>query len=332
MVRLLERAFRRVLARQFSLLLLIPVVAVLAAAKPTLADWPEKDLTLIVPGAAGGATDVLARLVAAGIEEKLGRAVLVENRPGANGMIGARQAAMAPADGYTLLMTTNSTWTSRYVTKDPSFDPVEALDPVIMIADIVQVISASPQSGIKTFAQMLEKAKASPGGLRYGTSGQGSVGHLAMSLLEKRAGVKLTHIPYKATPALSVDLAGGSIDLVLSALPTQLELIKSGKVNGVAVTSLKRSRLAPDIPTVAESGLDGFSTSVWLAIAAPKGTPPEVVNKLNQALNDYLSGPALAKFSDLGFEPSGGTPEEQRTRVTKDLETWVPVIETLGSN
>jgi tripartite-type tricarboxylate transporter receptor subunit TctC len=299
-----------------------------APAARAQAAYPVKPLTLVVPFAPGGTTDILARIVADGLGKRLGQAVIVDNRGGAGGNIGAAAVASAAADGYTLLMGyngTNAINPSLY--RKLSWDPVRSFDPVSLVARVNNVVVVTPQLPVNTLPELVAYAKANPGKLNYGSAGAGSIFHLAGEMLSHQTGVAMTHIPYKgAAPALT-DLMAGQVQVMFSTIPTALPFIKSGKLRAIAVTGAQRSPLFPNLPSAAEAGFRDMVVDSWFAVFAPHGVPAPIQARLSQSLRELLADPAVArKFEEQGADVRTSTPAELAALLAQDLKHWRTVV------
>jgi tripartite-type tricarboxylate transporter receptor subunit TctC len=289
--------------------------------------WPSRVATIVVAFPAGGPTDVLARAVAADLADKLGQQFVVENRSGAGGNVGAASVAKAAADGYTLLFATTSVVNNRFMYRNVSFDADRDFVPIILISKTPIVLVAAPATGLKGLDTLIARAKANPGKLNLGSPGHGTVAHIAAESLQKLAGFKLTHVPYRGSAPMIADLLGNQIDVVTDLLPTQIPLLRAGKYAGVAVTSSARSAVLPDLPTVAESGFPGFEASSWNAILAPTGTSPDVIGKLNTTVNAYLaSDKGKQDLAKLDMQAGSGTPEDLKAFMAREVDKWGPII------
>ena len=310
---------RRILAA-LALLAAIP----LAYAQP----WPNKPVKIIVPFPAGGPTDVLTRVLAEKLAQSLGQPVVVENKPGAGGSIGADLAAKSPPDGYTLVMATGSTHSvGPYLNPKLPYDPVKDFTPVIYVGNSTNVLLVSPVLGVNNVRELIALAKSKPGGLNYATSGIGSVAHLTSEMFASMAGIKMTHVPYKGTQLSITDLVAGQVSLLFDSTITGKPHIEQGRLKGLAVSSRKRSSILPDIPTVDESGLPGFDSWNYFGIWGPAGLPPAVVQRVNAEMNKILVDPAVkARFLTLGFEITGGTPEQFAEVIASESRRWGQVI------
>jgi tripartite-type tricarboxylate transporter receptor subunit TctC len=307
---------------------------VLAAALPFTApiawgqDYPSKPITLVVPFVAGGTTDILGRIVAEGLGKKLGQTVIVDNRGGAGGNIGAGVVAKAAPDGYTLLMGyngTNAINPSLY--RQLSWDPVRSFAPISLVARVNNVVVVNPKLPIKTLPELVAYAKAHPGKVNYGSAGPGTIFHLAGEMLSQQTGLSMTHVPYKgAAPALT-DLMGGQIDVMFTTIPTALPFIKSGQLRAIGVTGAQRSALFPELPTATEAGLKSMVVDSWFGVFAPQGLPSQIQAKLNQALRDVLNDPAVVrKLQEQGADPKLCTPAELAALLAADLNSWKSVV------
>jgi len=283
-----------------------------------------------VPFAAGGTTDIVGRIVADSLSKKLGQPVVIDNRGGAGGNIGAAAVANAKPDGYTLLMGyngTNAINPSLYA-KLP-WDPIKSFEPLSMIARVNNAVVVHPSLPVKTLPELVAYARAHPGALNYGSAGAGSIFHLAAEMLEQQTGIRMTHVPYKgAAPALT-DLVGGQIQVMFTTIPTALQHIKVGTVRAISVTGDKRSPLFADLPTARESGYPAMVVDSWFAVFAPKGLPPELQNRLGNALREVIADPATQqKLEQQGATPQPSTAAELADILSKDLVTWKAIIAT----
>lgn len=315
--------------------LLGATLAGLVTSVPTLSqaqavDYPNRPIKLVVPFAAGGTTDIIGRIVGEALGKKLGQPVVVDNRGGAGGNIGAAAVANAAPDGYTLLMGyngTNAINPSLYAKL--GWDPVKSFEPLSMIARVNNAVVVHPSLPIKTLPELVSYAKTHPGTLNYGSAGAGSIFHLAAEMLEQQAGVRLTHVPYKgAAPALT-DLMGGQIQFMITTIPTALQHIKAGKVRAIAVTGPRRSPLFTDLPTARESGYPAMVVDSWFAVFAPKGLAPELQARLGSALREVIADPAMQKkLEEQGATPQSSTATELAETLAQDIVTWKGIITT----
>jgi len=290
--------------------------------------WPSRPVTMIMPFSAGGGTDLLARALAQYLGETLGQQVIVDNRSGAGGNIGGAAVARAAPDGYTILFgTPGPLANNKLIYRNLPFDPEQAFSPVVLIAKSPLVVAARTSIPVRNIREMVAHAKADPGKLTVGVPGNGTLGHITALLLEKELGISLTSIPYRGTADVVKDLLGGQIDLAMDFLPSYVPLAREGKIRALAVTTAQRSSDLADVETVQEAGFRDFEASAWYALAAPAGTPNEVVERLNAATNAFLGSArgqeALAKLS---MQAVGGTPAELRTFIAAELRKWGPVV------
>jgi tripartite-type tricarboxylate transporter receptor subunit TctC len=295
--------------------------------------YPNHAIRLVVPFPAGGTTDILARDVAKKLTDALGQSVVVDNRPGAGGNIGADLVAKAPPDGYTLLMGTVGTHAinpSLYA-KMP-YDHVKDFVPVVLVAGVPNVLVVNPSVPVNTVADLIKLAKSKPGAINFASSGSGTSIHLSGELFKTMTGVDMTHVPYKGSSPALTDLMGGQVQIMFDNLPSSLALIKSGKLRAVAVTSLKRAPALPDVPTVSESGVPGFEASSWFGILAPAGTPAPIVAKLNAEVNKWLQSPeGKEQLLAQGAEVAGGPPEQFVAHIRAETDKWAKVVKASGA-
>lgn len=320
--------------RLFSSALLIAAALACGATSATAADasFPTRPLRLVVGYAAGGATDVLARLVAQKMGEALGQSVVIENRAGANSNVGAEAVARATPDGYTLYVYTIANTINATLYDKLAYDPAKDFEPVGMIARIPNVLVVNPKLPVKTVADYVRFAKESPSGVTFASSGSGSSIHLSGEIFRARSGANMLHVPYRGSAPAVSDLLGGQVQSMFDNTPSALPQIKGGKLRAIAVTSAQRTPLLPDVPTVAESGFPGFDVQSWFSIAAPAGTPKPVIDKLNAALNKALAGPEVReRMRDLAATPEPGTPEQCRTVMLSEIKRWHDVVKQSGA-
>jgi len=289
-------------------------------------EWPAKPLRIIVPFAPGGVADNSARVVAEPLGMRLGQPVLVENRPGASGNIGTQAVAEAPADGYTLLLGFDGTMViNPHVFARVPFDTLMDFAPVTKLGDATLILVAHPSLPAKTLAQMIDLARAKP--LAFGTSGTGGTPHLAGELLKLRTGAQLEHVPYKGGGQAIVDVVGGQIPLVFTAIATAQQYVRAGRLVALGVPSAKRSAALADVPTFQESGLAGFDVTSWVGIFVPAKTPPAVLERLHKEFAFVLRTPFVKeRYGVLGIEPVGNTPREFFEQVRDDLARWGKVV------
>jgi tripartite-type tricarboxylate transporter receptor subunit TctC len=300
----------------------------LVAAGAAAQTYPNKPIRLIVPFPAGGATDVLARVIALSAADKLHQPIVIDNKPGAGGTIGSDMAAKADPDGYTLLVATGSTHSIGPLTNPKIPYNVERdFTPIIDIASTTSVMVVSRTLGVNNLQEFLKLAKSQPGKLNFGSSGNGTNSHLAGELFKAEAGVFMTHIPYRGTGLVFNDMVSGQIHLLMDNVVTAMPHLKDDKVRVIGVTSLKRLPFLPDVPTLNEQGLKNFEVGNWFGIYGPRGTPAEVVGKVNAAFNAALKEPAVQKrLATVGAVATGGTPQQLAATVAADTAKWRKLI------
>ena len=307
--------------------------AVAVAALPAAAqEYPTKPLRFIAPNLPGGPTDILARLLGQKLAETMGQPVVVENRAGAGGNIGTEVAAKAPPDGYTLITGNNATFGANVsLYKHMGFDPVRDFAPVVLVATQPNILVVHPSLPAKSVKELIALAKARPGELNYSGSGMGAAAHLAAELFKTMAKVDIVHVPYKsAAPALTDVITGQNHLMFATALSVQGH-IRSGRVRALAVTTAKRSRLMPELPTIAEAGVPGFEATTWHGVLVPAGTPAPIVNRLNAEINRALQMPDVReRLTALGGEIVGSTPREFADHIKSEIPKWAKVIKAAG--
>lgn len=302
-----------------------------AFAQDPAADFPNKPIKIIVCVPAGGGVDTVTRIVAEGLQKRLGQTVVVENRAGAAGNIGAEAVFTSEPDGYTLLAAQPAPLTvNPMLYKKMAFDPTQ-FAPVAIMTSIANVLLVRPDFPSKTAKDFIAYVKASPGKVNYASQGIGTTSHLTAALFEKVVGTKLVHVPYKGTaPALN-DLVASHVDMIFMELAAAIKLHQAGRAHILAVATNKRIANLPDIPTLIESGLPGFESGTWNAIAAPPKTPPAIVTKLNKAINDVLNSPeAKAHFAKINLQAAGGSPTDAAAFIKKETQVWGGVIKEAG--
>ncbi len=302
--------------------------------------WPAKPVRVVVPFAAGGTTDILARAIAPDLQKVFGQPFVIDNKPGAGGNTGAAEVAKAAADGYTLLMGTVGTQAiNQSLYPKMPYDSAKDFAPVTLVAGVPNVLVLNPGTaqkyGVNSVADLIRVAKANPGRLNMASSGNGTSIHLAGELFKTMTGTFMLHIPYRGSGPALIDLMGGSMDLMFDNLPSALPHIRSGKLKALAVTSAQRSAALPDLPTVEEAGgavLKGFEASSWFGLVAPAGTPADVVNRVQQETAKILATPALReRMAQLGAIPSGNTPAEFTRFIEAETRKWAHVVKVSGA-
>jgi len=309
--------------------LAVAVAALWAPPSVVWADaWPSRPVTVVLPFAAGGGTDLLARALAQDLSERLGQQFVVENRAGAGGNVGAGAVAKAAPDGYTILFgTPGPLANNKLIYKNLPFDPEKAFTPIVLIAKSPLIVVAKSSLPVKDIAELKAYAKANPGKLNIGVPGNGTLGHITALLLQKELGISMTSVPYRGTALVVNDLLAEQVDLAADFMPSYVPLAREGKIRPLAVTTAERSSDLPDVKTVQDSGFKGFEASAWYALAAPTGTPNQIIDKLNAATNAFLKGPKGKEvLANLSMQAVGGTPADLKTFITSELQKWGPVV------
>jgi tripartite-type tricarboxylate transporter receptor subunit TctC len=304
-------------------------LAVLLLALPlqALAQYPQRALKMIVPFPPAGATDVVGRIVAQKLSERLGQSVVVENRPGAGGSIGSDLVAKSAPDGYTILMATSSTHSIGPVLQKLPYDPLKDFAPITHVANVPNVLVVSPKLPVTSVKEFVAYAKAQPGKLNFASSGVGTIVHLNGELFKMLTGVDLVHVPYKGTALSIPDVANGNIAMLFDSLASVMPHVKAGNVRPLAVNAPARSPLLPEIPTLAEAGLPAFDRYTWFGMFAPAGTPPDIVRRLQIEVAAALKAPDLReRFDAVGAEPVGSSSEQFVERIKSDSVRWAEVI------
>jgi tripartite-type tricarboxylate transporter receptor subunit TctC len=293
------------------------------------APYPTKPVRMIVGFAPGGGTDLLARILAPKMTEALGQPVIVDNRPGAGGTIAADLVARATPDGYTLNAMTNSYSVNASFYKLP-YDPIADIAPITLIGTSGYLMVVNPKVPANSLKEFLALAKAKPGELNYGSSGQGAISHLAVELFKLMAGVDLTHVPYKGTAPVLTDLLSGQIQFTAGAIPPTMPHVKSGRLRAIGVSTAQRSRLAPEVPTVSEAGVPGYDVSSWYAISAPPKMAKPIVAKLNGVIGQILAQPEISgRFEQEGVDAVRSTPEALGRLIKTDIDKWIKVAKAI---
>jgi len=308
--------------------------ALLAAGVAGAQSWPAKPIRWIVPFAPGGTTDILARTISDKLTIALGKPVIVENNPGAGGGVGAVQTAKAAPDGYTIMGGTISTHAiNASLYKTLPYDPVKDFTPITLIARVPNLLVVNPDVPAKNVKELIALMKANPSKYTFASSGNGTSQHLSGELFKSMAGVDMQHIPYKGSPAALQDVVSGQVTMTFDNITTAWPLAKAGKLRALAVTTAKRSPIAPDVPTLAESGLAGYEVGSWQGVFAPAGTPPDVVKRLNTEIVKIINMPDVrAKLEALGAEPVGNSSDEFATIVKSEVAKWAKVVKESGAH
>jgi len=293
------------------------------------ATYPQKPITMIVPFAPGGGTDSIARDLAKSLSETLGQSMIVDNRGGGGGAIGAQMVAKAEPDGYTILFITSTFVTHAASETTPSYDIEKDFAPIAMLGRGPLMVVANKELGFKTIADAIAYAKKSPDGINYCSAGLGSINHLSGELFKQKTNISMTHIPYKGSGPASLDLLAGRVQVFFATMPTMLQYVETNRVTLLAMTSEKRSPLFPNIPTVSESGIPGFEISTWWGIVAPAGTPPAIVQKLNQEIQKAASkDPLKGRLLKEGAQLYQTTPSQMQKLLSNELQQWRSVVKS----
>ena len=305
--------------------------AIALAATPALADYPDHAVRIIVPYAAGGPADVTARLLANKLQERLGQSFVIDNRSGAGGNIGTAAGAQAAPDGYTLTVITPAQIINMTLFAKPGYDLGE-FAPLALLTTAPALLLANPKLGVSSVADIIAAAKAKPGSLSFASQGTGVAPHLMMEMIKKAAGIDIVHVPYRGSaPALN-DVVAGNVPLMMDSIVTGLPHVRSGALKGIAVSTAKRTPLAPDIPTVAESGIAGFEAFLWYGIVAPAQTPPDIVQKLGREIAAVMALPDIReRLVALGSEPADSNPESFAAFIRRESEKWGDIVRTSGA-
>ena len=318
--------------------LALPAMTLIANQVRAQSTWPTKPVRIVVPFAAGGTTDILARAMAPELSRAFGQQFIVDNRAGAGGNVGADIVAKSPADGYTLLMGTVGTHgINKALYPKMPFDPQKDFAPITLVAGVPNVMVMSTDKaramGINNVADFIRYARANPGKLSMASSGNGTSIHLAGELFKSMTGVFMTHIPYRGSGPAMLDLVAGNVDVMFDNLPSAMSQIRAGKLKAFAVTSAQRSAALPEVPTIEEAGkLKGYEASSWFGLLAPAGTPPEVVSRIQQEAAKSLATPAMKeKLLAQGAVASGNTPQEFARLIDSEIRKWAQVVKTSGA-
>ncbi|MCO5091340.1 tripartite tricarboxylate transporter substrate binding protein [Bosea sp. (in: a-proteobacteria)] len=316
------------------------LVSALAAAVLLLGSWggtqaqskfPSKPISIVLPTPPGGSADFIARLLADEVSKSLGSPVVVDNRPGAGQIIGTNFVAKAKPDGYTILLIYNDFIHAPLLNKTLPYDTIKSFTPITELAVVPGFLFVNAALPVRSVSDLVALGKSKPGGLKFGSAGNGSWLHLSGELFAHTAGIKARHVPYQGGAPAVVDLMSGELDFIIASKNTVWSAVEGGKARAIAFAGLKRTPLLPEIPTVDESGLPGYETSIWYGLLAPAGTPPEIVAKLNAAFHAALEVPALReKLEAQGVAITPGTPKELQIKINSELERWGGIIKQAG--
>jgi tripartite-type tricarboxylate transporter receptor subunit TctC len=308
----------------------VVLIALAGAADARAEAWPTKPIRWIVPFPAAGPADILSRLLADRLAAPLGQQVVVDNRPGASGVIGTELGVRAPPDGYTFLYGIASTITTNQFVLKLSYDPATDLAPVSLLTRGFLLLAVRPDLPARSLAEFVALAKARPGSLNYGSWGSGSATHLAMELFKRRAGLEISHIPYKGSAPVLADLMASQLDVTFETTNPALNFVRDGRIRAIAMSGAQRAPVLPDLPAIAEL-YPGFEVPTWGAVLAPLGTPPAIIERMSREIGRVMQDPVVqAKFRDLGSDPVGSPPDVLATRIARDVETWRKVIKDAG--
>lgn len=294
--------------------------------------YPDKPIQIIVPFAAGGGADIVARLLGQRMSETWGQPVIVENRPGASGNIGTGIVAKAKPDGYTLLMASSAYVINPNLYKSIPYDPIKSFAPITQPALLPNILVVNPSLPVKSVAELITYAKSASKAVAYASAGTGTGTHLAAEMFKLQAGVEMLHVPYKGGGAVLNDLLGGQVSLTFATLPSVLQYVKTGKLRPLAMTTTKRWSELPDVPTLAESGLPGFEISTWIGLLAPAGTPQSIIDKIHAEVVRIVQLPEVREhFTSLGMEPVGDTPAQFSQQIKDEVNKYAKLVEASGA-
>lgn len=307
-----------------------PLFALALAGNAAAQSYPAKQISIVVPYPPGGPTDIVARVIGQKLAERVGQPVMIDNRAGAGGNIGASAVAKAAPDGYTLLLGTTAHAINPHLFKSLDHDILKDFTPVVLLTSLPLGVVAHPSVPAKNIKELIALAKTKP--LTYASSGNGQSTHLAAELFKSMTGTQLTHVPYKGSAPALTDLVGGQVDLMFNTLLSSMPHVKAGRLNALAVTTAKRSASAPDLPTIAEAGVPGYEADAWSGLLAPAGTPAAVVTKLNKEINAILQEPDVKKrFLEDGADLVGGTPDQFDKHLRNEVKKWGEVVKVSGA-
>ena len=309
-----------------SLLVLVAAMSALFSAALYADDYPSRSVTIVNVFGAGGGSDTVCRIIANKLGPALGQPVIVEDRPGADGALAALYVHHQPADGYTLMMATNSPLSADpYLHKDVNYDPVKDFVPITRVGSFTLMLVVDPKLPIHSVQEMIDYAKANPGKLTYASGN--TAGIVALETIKHDAGISMLHVPYKSTAPALEDIIGGRVSMMLADFTSAMPHVNAGTVRPIAVSRIRRSTLFPDLPTMDEAGIKGFNLDTWAGMVAPAGTPPQIVAKLNGALRPIIDSPEIqARFKNVGFEGFSSTPEELGNFIKAQLALWGKMI------
>ncbi len=294
--------------------------------------WPNKPVRMIIAFPPGGPTDLVSRVLAQRLSEQLGQQVIVDNKPGAGGNLAAELAARATPDGYTIFYNTSAIAIGPALYGKVNYDTLKDFAPVALTASVPMVLVVNPQLPARSVKEFLDLAKSRPGALNYSSSGTGTITHLASAMMSTQTGIQTQHIPYKGSAPGLVDLAAGQTQFMIDTINTVLPYVRDNRLRGLAVTSIKRSSLLPELPTLAESGMPGFDAAAWQGIVVPTGTPADIIQKLNTEVNKALAHPDVrARLAAQGAEILGGTTTEYANHLRTEMPRWAKAVKDSGA-
>jgi tripartite-type tricarboxylate transporter receptor subunit TctC len=312
--------------------MLLGVLAFGAFSQGALAQYPNKAIRFVVPWPPGGAADIMARLIGDGLSKEFGQSVVVDNRPGAGGLVATEAVTKMEPDGYTLLLgSTGPNAIAGSLYKNLRYDPVKDLTPVTQITELPLLLVVNKDFPANSVRELIAYAKANPGKVNFASVGSGTAQHLASEIFKIAAGIDIVHVPYKGSAPAFTDLAGGAVQMLFDNIPASRAMIQAGKVKVLAVSTTARSAAMPEIPTVAESGLPGFHVSAWQNVAMPAGSPPDAVNRINKEILKILNSPEMKKrITDMGANVVGNSPSEEAQRIKDETAKWAKAVKAAG--
>jgi tripartite-type tricarboxylate transporter receptor subunit TctC len=323
---------RRQTIQYLSTLGILTTTSLPVTAAQDTADYPKAVIKLVIPYPPGGPTDLVGRVAAMAMGETFKQTIFIDNKPGASGMIGAALVAKAAPDGYTLLTNASLHVINPSVYDKVPYDSFNDFAPITQIVDVPLVLVVNSDMPVSNVRELISYLKSSKGTINFGSAGNASSQHLSGELFKLKTGVPMQHVPYKGSSPALTDLMGGQIQLMFDSMPSAMPFITSGKLKALAVTTKKRSSTLPNIPTMQESGVEGYETSTWYGLWAPKGTPPEIVNKISQAAQEALKKPeVVAHYQRMGAEPVGSSPKEFQAYLRSEEKKWAEIVKRSGA-
>ena len=319
------------MTKRFFKLGLMCVAAMFTLSSQAASAWPDKPITLVVPWPAGGVADLVARIFAQQVGEPLGETVIVQNRPGAGTNIGSAYVAEAKPDGYTLLLASSNNAVNTFLFSNMPYDPIKSFVPISLLVNVPNILVVHPSAAhANSITKLIDYAKAHPDELTYASAGNGSPAHLAAEGFKSAAGVKIRNITYKGAAPAVTDVMAGRVSMIFTNIPASLSAIQSGTLLPLGIGSKERSPMLPDVPTISESGLPGYEANAWYGLMAPAGTPPEVINRLQEALAAMRKPEVTKLLQERGTDPVISTPEVLEKQLQTDLQVYGPLIKAAG--